>query len=283
VTTQAVRRGVSHKPCVLADASRRPALPGHEGFVKGVAWDPIGTYLASQSDDKSVIIWRCEDWSALKQVREPFALSKGSTYSLRLCWSPDGRSLATTNSHDKSSQTSAILDRGDWKARSAGWVHAPFPYPSPLTRLPCAPQHENSFVGHRLPVVAVRFNSRLFHPQAGESRPAAASLCSVVAIGSQDCQVTIWLTSRPKPVVVLKHFFTSVRGPLRATESAAERLMRARLLCACFARHRRWWTWRGPRTGTACCAARWTAALPASPSPSRSWAGQPPRRRRGRR
>ena len=29
-------------------------LEGHTSFVKGVAWDPIGKYLASQSDDKTV-------------------------------------------------------------------------------------------------------------------------------------------------------------------------------------------------------------------------------------
>ena len=29
----------------------------HRSFVKGLAWDPLGAYLASQSDDKSVSIW----------------------------------------------------------------------------------------------------------------------------------------------------------------------------------------------------------------------------------
>ena len=34
------------------------ALEGHTSFVKGVAWDPIGKYLASQSDDKTVKVRR---------------------------------------------------------------------------------------------------------------------------------------------------------------------------------------------------------------------------------
>ena len=38
-------------------------LRGHTSLVKGVAWDPIGSFMASQSDDKSVIIWRTGDWS----------------------------------------------------------------------------------------------------------------------------------------------------------------------------------------------------------------------------
>jgi protein HIRA/HIR1 len=93
--------------------------------VKGVAWDPIGTYLASQSDDRSVILWRCEDWTVAARVTEPFVRSVGSTFSLRPCWSPDGRSLTAVNSHQGTIQTAAVLDRGEWKARThaAGWMH----------------------------------------------------------------------------------------------------------------------------------------------------------------
>ena len=47
-------------------------LEGHKSYVKGVAWDPIGTYIASQSDDKSIIIWRCSDWSIIYVVTSPF-------------------------------------------------------------------------------------------------------------------------------------------------------------------------------------------------------------------
>lgn len=41
--------------------------------MKGVAWDPIGKYVASQSDDKSVIIWRTSDWKIEKRITAPFA------------------------------------------------------------------------------------------------------------------------------------------------------------------------------------------------------------------
>ena len=37
-------------------------LEGHTSFVKGVAWDPIGKYLASQSDDKTVKVRRACFW-----------------------------------------------------------------------------------------------------------------------------------------------------------------------------------------------------------------------------
>ena len=44
-------------------------LTGHEGMVKGVAWDPRGKYLASQGD-RELIVWRAEDWAPLSANRE---------------------------------------------------------------------------------------------------------------------------------------------------------------------------------------------------------------------
>jgi len=47
-------------------------LRGHTGLVKGVTWDPVGKYLASQSDDKSLRIWRTRDWQQEAVITEPF-------------------------------------------------------------------------------------------------------------------------------------------------------------------------------------------------------------------
>lgn len=47
-------------------------LKGHTGLVKGVTWDPIGKYLSSQSDDKSIRIWRTADWQQETVIKEPF-------------------------------------------------------------------------------------------------------------------------------------------------------------------------------------------------------------------
>jgi len=68
-------------------------LKGHMSMVKGVTWDPIGKYVATQSDDKTLIVWRTSDWQQDKVIREPFAESNGTTHVLRLGWSPDGTYL----------------------------------------------------------------------------------------------------------------------------------------------------------------------------------------------
>ena len=47
-------------------------LKGHTGLVKGIAWDPIGKYIASQSDDKTVRVWKTADWKQESVVSEPF-------------------------------------------------------------------------------------------------------------------------------------------------------------------------------------------------------------------
>jgi len=41
-------------------------------MVKGVTWDPIGKYVATQSEDKTLRIWRTSDWTTEHIVKEPF-------------------------------------------------------------------------------------------------------------------------------------------------------------------------------------------------------------------
>ena len=44
-----------------AKGQKLATLEGHKSYVKGIAWDPIGKYLASQSDDRTVKVGaRCE-------------------------------------------------------------------------------------------------------------------------------------------------------------------------------------------------------------------------------
>lgn len=51
-----------------------------------MSWDPVGSYLATQSDDKSVIVWRTEDWRIAAKITDPFKKSLAGPFSLRLAW-----------------------------------------------------------------------------------------------------------------------------------------------------------------------------------------------------
>ena len=171
-------------------------LKGHKSLVKGVAWDPIGKFLSSQGDDKAVIIWRVDDWEKVATITEPYKQSVGATFSMRLCWSPDGKAVTTCNAYKKPSHTASVLERGEWDSKF-------------------------DFVGHKGPVVAVRFSPGLFKKESSNNSMTTTmtatdnnnnnnnkpKLHTVVACGSQDTKLTIWATNRPKPVCVIKSCF----------------------------------------------------------------------------
>ncbi|KAK6018432.1 hypothetical protein OSTOST_15985, partial [Ostertagia ostertagi] len=73
---------------VVLDTSRG----GHNGPVKGLSWDPIGKYLATQSADKS---------------------SQTTMFS-RLDWSPDGQFLFAPCAMNNQGPTAQIIMRKDW-------------------------------------------------------------------------------------------------------------------------------------------------------------------------
>ncbi|KAH8971705.1 hypothetical protein BDL97_02G157900 [Sphagnum fallax] len=192
-----------------ATGSPVTVLTGHRSLVKGVTWDPIGSFLATQSDDKSVIIWRTSNWGLVQRVEGPYDKTVGSTFFRRLGWSPCGHFIATTHGFQNPSHTAPVLERGEWLASF-------------------------DFVGHNAPVVAVRFNHSMFRKQihrlpsdgkegatdtgngaaagtvinGASSKSKDALPYNVIAIGSQDCCISVWTTGSPRPVFIGKHFFT---------------------------------------------------------------------------
>ena len=58
-------------------------LRAHTGLVKGVVFDPVGKYLASQSDDRSLRVWRTSDWREEAAVTAPFEECGATTHVLR--------------------------------------------------------------------------------------------------------------------------------------------------------------------------------------------------------
>lgn len=109
-------------------------LDQHQGFVKGVCWDPVGEFLATQSDDRTVKIWRTTDWSLEAEVSKPFEDSPGSTFFRRLrsaanfpgrnqvtnvafsSWSPDGAHITASNATNNKGYVfiAAVITRNTW-------------------------------------------------------------------------------------------------------------------------------------------------------------------------
>lgn len=90
----------------------------------------MGKYIASQSDDKSLRIWRTSDWAQQEVISDPFAECSATTHVLRLSWSPDGQYLVSAHAMNGGGPTAQIIEREGWK-------------------------HDKDFVGHRKAVTCV--------------------------------------------------------------------------------------------------------------------------------
>lgn len=173
------RLGVLH--VLIRHVSERiRKIDSHQGFVKGVTWDPVGQYLATQSDDRTVKIWKTEDWSLVKEIKKPFEKSPANTFFRRLSWSPDGSFIATSNAMNGPVFVAAIIDRYDWST-------------------------EISFVGHENTIQVAAFNPRIFFPP-GEKKTRNKASC-MLALGSDDSSISIWRNTRNKPLLVVKDIF----------------------------------------------------------------------------
>lgn len=208
---------------IVWDATNFPQvvtkITEHTGLVKGVSWDPTGKYLASQSDDKTLRVWRTSDWREETIVREPFKACGGTTHVLRLNWSPDGQILVSAHAMNNNGSVAQLIDRDGWKA-------------------------DKDLVGHRKAVTCVRFNPNILYEvvtkkqaqhsertnninignnsnsngtssKANATSKSSNSLTSKtikycsLAVGSRDRSISVWLTSRPRPLIVIHDLFES--------------------------------------------------------------------------
>ena len=185
-------------------------------MAKGVAWDPIGRYIASQGDDRAAILWDAREWRETARVAAPFERTSQKTLFRRLGWSPDGQFLCCPHAFKKPVNIAVVLRR---PTSGSEW------------------EQECDFVGHSDPVVCAAFNPRTFQrvapaaPAAADGAGSAASngngdssgdsggnsggnsggrvgsAYSCCALGGQDCTLSIWLTASPKPLVVVRQLF----------------------------------------------------------------------------
>ncbi|KIM52494.1 hypothetical protein SCLCIDRAFT_1223695 [Scleroderma citrinum Foug A] len=158
-------------------------LDQHNGFVKGVCFDPVGEFMATQSDDKSVKIWRTTDWELEAEIREPFEDSPTCTFFRRLSWSPDGAHITASNA-----------------TNNRGFVFIA----AVITR--CLWTSEISLVGHENTVEVAAYNPHIFLRNLNGPL-VTSNISSVVALGADDRSVSIWQTKFARPLIVAKEVF----------------------------------------------------------------------------
>ncbi|KAJ3337518.1 Vesicle-mediated ER to Golgi transport protein [Gonapodya sp. JEL0774] len=174
------------------------------GFVKGLAWDPAGKFLAAQSDDKSVVIWSAsstpDGWGTERRVRDPYQGAMQAPWFSRLSWSPDGTFLATAGGYNARMPCVPLLVRGDeWRPEL--WL-----------------------IGHVKSVEVARFSPLLFRPSDSSMGGSASSTSNPItlptlslnsdpfalcATASEDGCIVLWRSGRARSLLAVTNLFDS--------------------------------------------------------------------------
>ena len=182
----------------------------HTSTVKGVTFDPAGSYLASSGDDPAVCIWRAhDDWGLERRIdagsgifrrwKEDNAQSLSSqTLFRRLSWSTDGAFICSTNCVVKNKHVASTISREGWNVSTSRSVAA----------------GAANLVGHKQPVVVSRHCSQLLSsksskPENGESASSEEeqdepSYATLLALGDRHGFVTVWSTRKSRPIFKLQ-------------------------------------------------------------------------------
>lgn len=189
----------------------------HTSTVKGVTFDPAGTYLASSGDDPSVCVWRAhDDWGLEKRIdaksgifrkwnssgkenssNQPGAMNNNSSLDSRalssqslfrrLSWSTDGAYICSTNAVVKNKHVASTISREGWAVSSAK---------STATGAV-------NLVGHKQPVVVARHCPYLLNVKEGDENTAdeeEPEYATLLALGDKRGFVTVWSTRKSRPV-----------------------------------------------------------------------------------
>lgn len=186
----------------------------HTSTVKGVTFDPAGTYLASSGDDPSVCIWRAhDDWGLEKRIdassgifrqwsrsgsgggmqQPPTQDTSSQSLFRRLSWSTDGAYICSTNGVVKNKHVASTIGREGWAVSSAK-----------STATGAA-----NLVGHKQPVVASRHCPYLLkNANRGDENDVddddddddEPEYATLLALGDKRGFVTVWSTRKSRPV-----------------------------------------------------------------------------------
>ncbi|CAN3374154.1 hypothetical protein DIURU_000908 [Diutina rugosa] len=159
----------------------------HTHFVQGVAWDPLNCYIATQSVDKSVNIYRWHQATSKLELVKKHTHVDGklayfsedlNSFFRRLCWTPDGAYLITAagkTSDDDNLPCVYVFARNHWD--------------SPVWELR----------GLNKPVVAVSVSPVKY--RAGKDRVSTLNYYYLVAVATQD-SVAVYSTETWQPLAL---------------------------------------------------------------------------------
>lgn len=200
----------------------------HTSTVKGVCFDPAGSYVASSGDDPSICIWRAHDnWELERRIdagsgifrrwkEDNNSQSQSSASGLssqtmfrRLSWSTDGAFICSTNCVVKNKHVASTISREGWNVSSAQSAAA----------------GAANLVGHKQPVVVSRHCSQLLATSSRYKKNAAVdgnntgssssssssgedddepSYATLLALGDRHGYVTVWSTKKSRPIFKLQ-------------------------------------------------------------------------------
>ncbi|KAL7581063.1 hypothetical protein ACA910_005866 [Epithemia clementina (nom. ined.)] len=195
----------------------------HTSTVKGVTFDPAGSYLASSGDDPSVCIWRAhDDWGLEQRIdastgifrqwkeNDSISMSAQSLFR-RISWATDGSYICSTNSVVKNKNVASTIARDGWAVATD---------PSSHRGTGAA-----TLVGHKQPIVASRHASQWLDvskkskteksnngesdagnnpDDAEEDDDEEPEYATLLALGDKSGFVTVWSTRKSKPVFKLQ-------------------------------------------------------------------------------
>jgi len=178
----------------------------HTSTVKGVTFDPAGSYFASSGDDPAVCIWRAhDDWGLEKRLDADSGIFRkwkegdvkelsSQTLFRRLSWSTDGAYICSTNALIKNKHVASTISREGWNVSS-----------SRSTASGAA-----NLVGHKQPVVVSRHCPRLLNTKPTQENGSTANAdeepdyATLIALGDKRGFVTIWSTRKSRPLFKLQ-------------------------------------------------------------------------------
>lgn len=147
---------------------RKKELTSHASSVKGITFDPAGKYFATASDDRTLKVWRTNDYVCEATITQPFQNSPITTYFRRPSWSPDGNNIAGANSMNGQVHSVSIIGRGTWDS-------------------------DINLIGHENAVEVVKFNPVIFQRDDAQ--------ITIVACAGLDRTLSVWNTAHARPIM----------------------------------------------------------------------------------